>query len=139
MAPSRTGSHDTEMNYFRYDAILYVGPPAVGTPVAEPVRGQWTSADELEAVLADQRPDAMVVAGVPNRRVAAQVPAWHRILEGAGTAGTLRTESARVVEGVDPEFFPEWAERWRYEAGVGWWLDDGGSGTYDVVCAVAAR
>ncbi|MEK2479067.1 phosphopantetheine-binding protein [Streptomyces noursei] len=129
----KRGRHATEMNCFRYDVTLHVGPtPPERTPV-EPLRLEWPGAEDLGVLLCERRPDAVVVAGVPNSRTMAHLRAWRRTLEGGITAGEVCAEPALAPEGIDPEFFPDWAEEHGYEATAGWWLDDGADGTYDLV------
>jgi acyl carrier protein len=117
------------MNCFRYDAILHVGPSPQAA--AEPARLAWTSADEVAYQLTERRPDTAVIAAVPNLRTARHVLAWQLIQDGADT--TARDLRALPADAVDPDFFPAWADRMGYDASVGWLLDDGGSGTYDVL------
>jgi amino acid adenylation domain-containing protein len=95
----KRGVGDDEMLRYRHDVTLRSGP-AVAV-VADAIA--WTDLAAIESRLAGD--DALVVAGIPNARVAADVQLWDRLTQGHASAG----------EAIDPEALHQLGERhgWR--------------------------
>ena len=123
----KPGRHDNEMTRYRYDVLLRFGTPE---GPAAPVRA-WAETGGLagvERLLDGERPAAVALAGVPNRRVAAEAAALAILAEepGVGTVGELRREvEARLADGpeagaVEPEDLTALAARHGYELEASW-------------------
>jgi non-ribosomal peptide synthase protein (TIGR01720 family) len=109
---------DNELSRFRYEVLLHVED----TPQAEPSktgasRFDWKNeGDEVRAVerLLSERAGSVLVAGVCNPRIAADVRAWGLLSEAAfpETVGELRAAAGESSDqGVDPETFWELGDR----------------------------
>jgi amino acid adenylation domain-containing protein len=120
----RRGAGDDEMTRFRYDVLLHVGPPVAD---AAPVSLRWPE-DGLAAVerrLVGERPLALELTGVPNRRVAGDNHAWARMQDSGLRAGELRSAAVEVARrAIDPEALFELGDRLGYSVRVTWSLVD---------------
>jgi SAM-dependent methyltransferase len=108
------GRHPTEMNRFRYDTILHVGPPS--SRLHEVVRWQtWPGLAALPTVLTGDQ--VVAVTGVPNARVAADVVA----------AADLGVADHRPPAGdpVEPQDLWDLGDRLGYQVTITW--PDGGA------------
>jgi amino acid adenylation domain-containing protein len=121
----RRGWSANEIAGFRYDVWLEVG--GATAPTAVPRDLSWDSVGSisaLRAALSDQQPDALVVRGVPNARVAEAMAAtaWLReSAEATPTVNAWRQQWAQTEPaGVEPEAIWEMADALGYEAHVGW-------------------
>jgi amino acid adenylation domain-containing protein len=120
----RRGHSANELAAFRYDVWLEVG--GGGAPVSPREELQWYrmgSVSALRKALAERDPDALVVRGVPNARVAeaAAALAWLRGTADGATVGAWRQQWTQTQPvGVEPEAFCEIAGELGYEAHVGW-------------------
>ncbi|WP_437756712.1 amino acid adenylation domain-containing protein [Sorangium sp. So ce1389] len=123
----RRGARWNEMSKFRYDVVLRKGRPSAErapSTVDAVDASRWASPrDGLESLLAGTAPDAVIVEGLPNARLAddARIMAW---LEGAGaepTAGALRASlAAQPAPGVDPEDVFRLGESLGYAVEIAW-------------------
>ncbi len=115
----RHGARDTEMNRFRYDAVLTVGPPppAPLTVAAHDWREQAVSAEWLAGWLTSGADGIRVVRHVPNVRLEGPRARVERLARAAAAepAQTIR-ESARGAErsAVHPDEWREMAARAGY-------------------------
>ncbi|HWG99513.1 MAG TPA: amino acid adenylation domain-containing protein [Pilimelia sp.] len=136
----RRGRYDNELTRYRYDAVLHVGQDAAGGPVEVadwPAEG-WSAEGGVEAVrrrLAQTRPDALAVLGVPNARLAG-VNAQCRLLagrDGRELVGELVADPAVDAHGsVDPEVWWRLGAQTGYQASVGW-MPGAADGSYAVL------
>lgn len=115
----RHGARDTEMNRFRYDALLTVGPApaAPGVVAAHDWRAEAVSTEWIAAWLASGVPGVRVVRHVPNARLESSRARAERLARAAysDTAGDVR-QAARALErpAVHPDTWREAAAREGY-------------------------
>jgi SAM-dependent methyltransferase/aryl carrier-like protein len=122
----KRGAHDTEMNAFRYDVVLHVGP---GSPRPAPARRvRWAGFPDAAVHLGG---GPVLLTDVPNPRLARHAEAWRTLL--AGTETTAERLRALAGDGVDPDSFIAWAESRCHTAMPCWWTGDGVDGTYEVL------
>jgi amino acid adenylation domain-containing protein len=132
----KRGRSGHEMNRFRYDVILRIGPVAK-TDAGEPRRLEWRGQEpDLESLrlhLARERPEALLVTGIPNRRVRRDVEAAGLLssLPGDSTVNDLLLTLGKPDGAVEPEDLWALAEAAGYVADVTW-EDDGGDGNCEV-------
>ncbi|HEU4964584.1 MAG TPA: amino acid adenylation domain-containing protein [Bacilli bacterium] len=109
----KRGHAVNELTQFRYDAILHVGEKrtdSVEEAAAKGLEFDWQqdglTVDSLRQRLSDEHPERVVVRGVPDARILAEVEAT-RLLhreKGPSTVGELREMVAQAAQGgVDPE------------------------------------
>ncbi|MEW6074541.1 MAG: amino acid adenylation domain-containing protein [Planctomycetota bacterium] len=134
----KRGSFTNELNAYRYDVTLYVGPPPA-RPAGEPERLDWTAAGldlpALRARLAGAAARWLEVGGIPNARTVPDENLVRLLAEADGTvpAGALRAAAqARTAEhpGVNPE------DVWALAESLGWssdlrWSASAGEGRFD--------
>jgi amino acid adenylation domain-containing protein/non-ribosomal peptide synthase protein (TIGR01720 family) len=123
----KRGRHHNELNLFRYDVVLRVGTTVKSTK-------DWTSLDwqqgefslsGLHRYLAEERPLALIVTGVPNARLQRE----RRLLEilaspdGPATAGELREalDADGKLKVIEPE------DLWALGAALGYSVQVRGS------------
>lgn len=105
----RRGRYHNEMSKFRYDAILHVGGEIVPTP--EPDELNWQAdgltLSSVRQFWSEHQPERLLVTGIPNPRIAADVKLLERLNDGeAATVAQLReTLQQDPIDGVEPE---EW-------------------------------
>jgi amino acid adenylation domain-containing protein len=103
----KRGCHSNELTRFRYDVVLRIGKPELA---AAPRTIDWhreqLTPDGLDAWLEREGPDRLIVAGIPNARVTAEV-AW---LE----PGAEHDAAAAV----DPELLRELGEKHGYDVRI---------------------
>jgi amino acid adenylation domain-containing protein len=111
----KRGSCDNEMNRYRYDVVLTVGPGPARSAGA--VRGlEWDDAATVEAVMArvDVRPEqALEVRGIPNARLARDLAAAELLADWPDPSAPveqLRGRLPGLAGGTDPERLAEAAE-----------------------------
>jgi thioesterase domain-containing protein/SAM-dependent methyltransferase/acyl carrier protein len=130
-----------ELTNYRYDVTLHKGGAEYRGPrVSEFPVVRWGSdvavLDELAAGLAEQRPELLLVKGVPNKRVAAEVAVSRALAESSLTAGGLAVlgdDGNRP--GVDPNALESIASGLGYEVAVAW----GAEGDGDLLDVFFAR
>ncbi|MFW6012209.1 MAG: amino acid adenylation domain-containing protein [bacterium] len=130
------GRHANELNRFRYDVVLKVGPVRSESPpsVLHPWIGKEGAFDELRELLDRERPPALLVEGIPNRRLrrALRAAEWLRDGLPPGTVGEFRAELEREpLRGVDPDALGELVSGLPYRVKAGWSLQ--GSGRFDAL------
>ncbi|HEX7313097.1 MAG TPA: condensation domain-containing protein, partial [Pyrinomonadaceae bacterium] len=134
----KRGSYHNELSLFRYDVILKVGGEA---PAREDyTRLNWEeqglSLPALRAFLADNRPPALRVTGVPNARCEAECRMVELLsnMRAEETVGALREAlpPSRSGDGVDPEDLYALGESLPYAVEV-LWNDFSEVASYDVV------
>ncbi|HYG64881.1 MAG TPA: amino acid adenylation domain-containing protein [Thermoanaerobaculia bacterium] len=121
----KLGRAHNELTRFRYDVVLYVGGRAEAP--AGPVR-EAGSLPEVEAFVAS-RPETLVLAGIPNARLAEEERALELLgtpERGVQTVEKLRRTVAGRLEregrGVDPQELWELGERLGYRVRLLWRL-----------------
>ncbi len=127
---------------FRYDVTLYVGDLSVASEYTEafssppPVmdwQGDGLTVTHLSDLLAKDRPPMLVVRGIPNARLMADVMAVQCLAAaGLDTVAALREKvKAEIeVEGVEPEVLWSVAEQLGYELRL-YWSNSADSGVFD--------
>ncbi|MEU4995761.1 amino acid adenylation domain-containing protein [Streptomyces sp. NPDC021622] len=141
----KRGRHDNELNHYRYDVVLTVGPEAPVAPevpeVPEPSGTvlDWAASpltpDELLRLVERERPERLSLTGVPNARLGAALALRDLIEERApsSSVGELRARaSALPPHGRAPDDWWELADRCAYEVELSW-LEGRSDGAYDVV------
>jgi amino acid adenylation domain-containing protein len=89
VAPKR-GAASNELTLFRYDVVLDIECAEGGPPVeVEDWSGAGFTLDRLRERLTGQRPDVLVVGGVPNARVLPYAEVARRLPDASGPAHTL--------------------------------------------------
>ncbi|HEX2051261.1 MAG TPA: amino acid adenylation domain-containing protein [Actinomycetota bacterium] len=105
------GRAATEMNCFRYDAVLWIGDGDTADAPAERVAwGDRRALDDLRSVLAGAAADVVVVEGVPNARVVDAVRAGAALDPGGAEVPPVEPE-----QGIDPDDARALAEDLGYE------------------------
>ena len=118
------GRYENELNRFRYDVVLRVGPGA-GEPQGVEVL-DWGSSgltvSSLRRLLTDRNPDRLAIKGVPNARLAAEGEA-SRLLQDPSirTVKELRAALAEsnLIE-IHPEDFWELSSDLPYTVNISW-------------------
>ncbi|MGZ4033158.1 MAG: amino acid adenylation domain-containing protein, partial [Tumebacillaceae bacterium] len=138
----KRGHHQNEMTRYRYDAILQVGQHA------QPLEMPWFDWQEesltvsrLWQKLIAEKPSALGLTNIPNRRVYADV----QLLELAGSKSAdctvqelLDEASVRAVLGVDPEALWKLGEDMSYQVVLSWAASDP-AGHFDAVLVKSDR
>ena len=128
----RHGSFDTEMNRFRYDAVLPIlSAPAASTRVVKDWRTE--PVQDVEPLLSAG--EAVEIRNVPNARLASAALTVEllRRRDWSGTAGDLRAAvAAATVPAVHPDAWRPAAQAAGYELTTTW-SHDGGVGRFDAV------
>lgn len=130
----KRGRYSNELNRYRYDVTLHTGPTSdvAGIPRRswpEDVRGL----SALRALLAEARPDALRVAGVPNGLMAHEAAAARLLAEGQPLAQARRElERADDVVGVSPEALYDLGVEFGCRTAVTW-SRDAEDGSLDAV------
>jgi amino acid adenylation domain-containing protein len=132
----KRGRYANELTRFRYDVVLHVGGAESGETAAGEDQGSqaWESLADLERRLAE-RPAALLLAGIPNSRLAGEAAALERLAAGEdGSAGELRAGVERDLQlrrAVDPEDLWTLADRLGYDADLTWSSGGGADGRFD--------
>ncbi|WNI27169.1 AMP-binding protein [Streptomyces sp. ITFR-16] len=121
----RRGVHHNEPVRFRYDVVLSTAAPAADLSEVPALvwGGTVTGTDDIEKVLDADRPAALRLSGVPNRRVYGAYRAMRLLDEpGAGVAGVAEAVAALDEAGPapDPEEWCAAGERLGYRALPTW-------------------
>ena len=120
----KRGRHSNELNCFRYDVILRVGPERAPT-----VNVAWLAWDkdglgleEIRRRLAEEEPAFLAIGRVPNARLSQALGILNCFSsrESPKTAGELRAQLARDASGVDPEAFWEMEQDLPYAVEIRW-------------------
>jgi amino acid adenylation domain-containing protein len=132
----KTGRQRNEFTNYRYDVILQIG----GARTEPPPHARWDwrqenlSLPEVKRRLSDVQPECVVIKGLPNARVEADVLAtgMAQALDGTQPVGALRKalNGAERV-GVEPEDVRELARELGYNCALSW-SDSGEEGRYDI-------
>ncbi len=127
----KRGPADNELTRFRYDVVLRLGDARPRPRQGGPLRLDWAAGGldlaALDRRLADDRPDAAVVTGVPNRRVATDLAALRLAGEddAPATVGDLASLAYRQRDaGIAPEQLWSLAAELGYAAEIGWSATD---------------
>jgi SAM-dependent methyltransferase/non-ribosomal peptide synthetase component F len=131
----RRGERDNEMTRYRYDAVLHTGVPVeqrVPDTVVDWADGRTTLA-EVEALVREQDPEAVVVRAVPNARLADVVAALGD-LERAGADDPAPKPVPQPAGAVHPDLWWQLARRLGRTAAVTW-TPGSAEGRYSVVLA----
>jgi SAM-dependent methyltransferase len=132
----KRGRVANELNRFRYDAVLHVGPRGAAPGVEALPCAPWESAGALERRMA-ALPAGVAVTGIPNARLAAEAAALD-LLGGREmeTVAEMREEIGRRAGGgewVDPEDLWALADRLGYDADLTGSPGGGVDGRFDAV------
>ncbi len=129
----RRGHHWNELTRFRYDVVLRLDCES-----AEPME-EWEALpfEALRERLTSERPERVIVRGLPNARVATEVALVDLLSQqdGPATAGELRREAAKAG-GIDPEDIWDLWREMGYSVAVTWAPEPGG---FDAVFARAGE
>ena len=102
----KEGRSRNEMTLFRYDAVLEMGSRTA--PAVAARRLDWTQGrldlPSLRLLLEGEQPEALVVTGIPDARLAPEMEAMRRLAgdDGPATVGELRQELRSVGQGAQP-------------------------------------
>lgn len=101
----KRGVYHNELTRFRYDVTLYVGAQKSARPVQHL---RWAQ-DQVELTalrvkLSDEKPDHLLVSGVPNARLSEVRRVYTQSLADGGASGQV----TEVAAGIDPEAFWAW-------------------------------
>ncbi|MFC5220493.1 methyltransferase [Streptomyces coerulescens] len=122
----RRGADGTEMNRFRYDAVIRLDKLPGGAAVVpewQPWDQRRWSADSLRRHLENERPEAVGLLGVPNARVLAHHLAAELLARPdrpEPVAEVRRAVSAAVGDAVDPEDVWALGDDLPYEVRLSW-------------------
>ncbi|MCP4154950.1 MAG: amino acid adenylation domain-containing protein [bacterium] len=132
------GRYANELSMFRCDVILHIGENEWIEPAEE--RLDWQrdkpGPEVVSRLLMETRAARFVLAGVPNRRISADIDILNwltaRTAEGPSSVGEFRDSAARLNEkGFDPEDFRALASDIPYDIVIH--LSQSDSGAFDVV------
>jgi amino acid adenylation domain-containing protein len=135
----KRGSFTNELNAFRYDVTLHIGP----APVAAPQTARWLDGDrdrvdvgKLRSILSGEKPEWLGVREVRNARVQRDACALRLLSDPAGpaTAGEVRDAASaqdRAQPGLDPEALWELGAELGYDVDVRW-SPSASEGRFDV-------
>ena len=141
----KRGKHANELNRFRYDVVLHMGPSDTARQNRDwstkldwlDWRRQGLTLTSVSHVLEATAPQVLGLAHVPNARVLPSV----RVVEALASAEPTQTvddvqytvqESQAVEMGIDPEEIWALSERLPYTVDVSW-ARHGSTGDYDVL------
>jgi len=133
----RAGWHHNELTRFRYDVVLEIGERI--EPKGDVSVLDWSTDDVglvgIRQFLSERSPAALILRGVPNARLSAEVRMLDLVHdpEGPPTVADVRRELKEVHKGgaVDPEEIFALAGDHPYEIQVAW-ADSGELGACDV-------
>ncbi|NIY63844.1 non-ribosomal peptide synthetase [Streptomyces malaysiensis] len=134
----KRGRHENELSHYRYDVVLTVGPKVPAPERTGPVLDWATSPlapGELLELLERERPERLVLTGVPNARLDAALSLRDLVedREPTSSVGELRARaSALPPRGRVPEDWWEMADQCGYEVELSW-LAARSDGAYDVI------
>jgi amino acid adenylation domain-containing protein len=130
----KRGSRQNELTRFRYDVLMQIG---VGAPAtSKPPVLTWEKASGIDGLvrrLGQERPEALLVSGVPNRRLQTDVRAFELLGDpgGSQTVAMLRTALDGLEPGVEPEAFWALETELPYRVYITW-SADGDRDRFDV-------
>ncbi|WP_432973942.1 amino acid adenylation domain-containing protein [Dactylosporangium sp. CA-233914] len=111
----KRGTAANELTRFRYDVVLTVDGPA--EPAEVPAE-DWGTAEALRERLTGDRPDRLVLAGVPNARVLPYAEAARRLADAAGPASQLLAPAPAGA--TDPAALDRLAAQCGYRLDLDW-------------------
>jgi len=130
----KRGQYHNELNKFRFDAILHVGPTAQPADPPNPLawRAQELNVQTVREILQTQAPDQLSIEGVPNARVSNEVGILKLMTEQRiRNTEQLRQELLNAeVSAEDPEEFWRLGEELGYSVKITWM--DAADGSYKV-------
>ncbi|MEP6994757.1 MAG: amino acid adenylation domain-containing protein [Acidobacteriota bacterium] len=121
----KAGRRDNEMNRYRYDVILRVGPRR-DSPIPSlwlDWRQEGLTPDGLRRILEEQQPEVLCLRDVPSSRIAKDLQAlqWLQSDEPPRTVGELRARLERLPKtGADPGELWSWSGSLSYEVHLRW-------------------
>ena len=126
----KRGTADNELTRYRYDVVLTVTGehpadegPVTGSQLKRDWRAEGLDTDGLDALLGAERPDRLVLCGVPNSRLAGDLRLLTRLSGAAPDA---------AGPGVDPEELCRLARQHGYDAEPSW-AEGRPDGSYDLL------
>ncbi len=132
----KRGQHANEMNGFRYDAILHVGPDR-----ERAVEPPWLDAEERNLTLGtirehlNENPVVLGIIRVPNARIAKDVEALNRFssADDGITVEKFKEEIGYAqTGGIDPRAFWALGDELGYQVDISW-ASSRSNGSYDVL------
>ncbi|OYD96063.1 non-ribosomal peptide synthetase [Nostoc sp. 'Peltigera membranacea cyanobiont' 213] len=131
------GSHQNELNKFRYDVILHIGDkiPLFDLPWLDWEKQELTL-PSVQQILVETTPTILGIARVPNARVVEDMQIWQWLTSpgGAATVGDMRKSLEKNSEwqGIEPEDFWILSKDLPYSIDITW-SSCGDNGRYDVI------
>ncbi|HKV11084.1 MAG TPA: amino acid adenylation domain-containing protein [Thermoanaerobaculia bacterium] len=127
----KRGRHGNEMTLFRYDVTLVVGEAARPSSY----RRLDGSLGDVRETLAAERPEGVLLRGLPNARLVREVRKAELLAQDDNLflgqlLESLRTDAQASEAAVDPEDLWALARETGYTADVSW-TGDGGDGRFD--------
>jgi len=121
----KAGRYDNELNRYRYDVVLHVGPVSDSARDLSWLNGrqQELTEDRIRRLLAEEQPPTLGVRDVPNARVARDVRALELINGGEPpqTAGELRIALEQLPQtGIHPADLLAWSAELPYRIDLSW-------------------
>jgi SAM-dependent methyltransferase len=133
----KRGTFDNEMNRFRYDVVLHLGPSA--KTQIEPHWLDWSrnelAFEEIDRMLRQQRPEIIGITGIKNLRIEKDTQALETLSgqDLALSVGSLRDAlNSTSRRGVHPERLFSLANETGYQMSFSW-AGARSDGSYDVV------
>jgi len=126
----RAGAFDTEMNRFRYDAVLTIGAPAAKRPASVSLdwRTEPVAEHQLGQLLSADAPDVIEIRNVTNARLRQPAACLHLVKRSdwTGTAGeTLAAVAALTRPAIDPDLWRRLAAAAGYDTHCTWSVQAG--------------
>jgi amino acid adenylation domain-containing protein/non-ribosomal peptide synthase protein (TIGR01720 family) len=133
----KRGRHRNEMNRYRYDVVLHVGPqpPPSRPSLWRDWRREGLDLETLSRYLEDERPGALGLRGVPNARVLADAELLAAVEENPRAAvgdlwRSVRLRAERA--GVEPDDLRDLGEALAYHVEIAW-SEPRAEGAFDAV------
>ncbi|WP_375541018.1 amino acid adenylation domain-containing protein [Paenibacillus tyrfis] len=127
----KRGRYENELTRYRYDVLLHIADasePGPAEPIApEPLVLDWRkdglSLASLRSMLEREKPERVIVKGIPNRRLTGELAIWEQVKRGAEKRTKAEIASHdlfRAEEAVDPGLLWAWEKELPYSVHVGW-------------------
>nr|WP_237089080.1 non-ribosomal peptide synthetase/type I polyketide synthase [Paenibacillus larvae] len=127
----KRGSYENELTRYRYDVLLHVAEipeanpdnPLELNPLVLDWRKDGLSLASLRSMIELENPEAVIVRGIPNRRLINELRILEQVKQGTEErtkADVLHLLSTWTEGGIDPEQIWAWEEEMPYSVHVGW-------------------
>jgi amino acid adenylation domain-containing protein len=129
----KRGQFENELTHYRYDVVIH--SEVLDIPDAQTFDGLETNVlEKLTDHLMTDRPAAVAVHGVPNRRLSRDLAAW-RLIQSSNDRTSVDEVLSQLgkegLPGIDPEAFLQIAALQGYHARISW-TPGGQGGSFDV-------